>query len=127
MLGRIAGGTPVGLVAYRQGKPVGWISVAPKATFRGLGGPEPEPGETIWSLTCMFIPRKLRGAGHAHAFITAAVAHARAAGATTLEAYPVNPDSPSYRFMGFVAAFEKAGFTHVGAAGSRRHVMRLAL
>jgi hypothetical protein len=29
--------------------------------------------------------------------------------------------------MGFVAAFEKAGFTHVGAAGSRRHVMRLTL
>jgi len=46
-------------------------------------------------------------------------------GARVVEAYPVAPDSPSYRFMGFVPAFEKAGFREVGRAGSRRHVMRL--
>jgi hypothetical protein len=39
----------------------------------------------------------------------------------------VAPDSPSYRFMGFVGAFEAAGFTEIEMAGSRRHVMRLAL
>lgn len=127
ILGRIAAGTPVGLVACLEGEPTGWVSIAPKATFRGLGGPDPQPGENVWSLTCMFIPRKLRGQGYAHAFIAAARDHARNMGATALEAYPVDPDSPSYRHMGFVPAFEKAGFTHLGPAGTRRHVMRLPL
>jgi hypothetical protein len=43
------------------------------------------------------------------------------------EAYPVAPDSPSYRFMGFVPMFEKARFVEIGTAGTRRHVMRLSL
>ena len=59
--------------------------------------------------------------------IDAAVEHARARGASVIEAYPVEPDSPSYRFMGFVGAFQDAGFREVGRAGTRRHVMRLAL
>ena len=57
--------------------------------------------------------------------IQAAVAHARKRGATVVEAYPVAPDSPSYRFMGFVPVFTAAGFREVGRAGTRRHVMRL--
>jgi hypothetical protein len=44
-----------------------------------------------------------------------------------LEAYPVDPDSPSYRHMGFVPAFAAHGFEEIGMAGSRRHVMRLTL
>jgi hypothetical protein len=44
-----------------------------------------------------------------------------------VEAYPVAPDAPSYRFMGFVPVFEEAGFAEVGRAGTRRHVMRLSL
>ena len=93
MLGRIDAGTPVGLVGYLDGKPVAWVSVAPKDTFHGLGGPEPRDGEVVWSLTCMYVRRALRGAGHAHELIGAAAAHARARGATVLEAYPVDPDS----------------------------------
>ena len=127
MLGRIESAVPVGLLAYLAGEPAGWVSVAPKETFRGLGGPEPGPGESVWSLTCMFLRRNLRGQGLAHRFIAAAAGHAREQGGTVLEAYPVAPDAPSYRFMGFVPAFEAAGFTHVGMAGSRRHVMRLSL
>jgi predicted GNAT family acetyltransferase len=75
----------------------------------------------------MYIPRVLRGRGLAHALIAAAADYARREGATAVEAYPVDPESPSYRFMGFVSAFEAAGFTEVGMAGSRRHVMRLTL
>jgi len=53
--------------------------------------------------------------------------YAREHGATSLEAYPVDPDSPSYRFGGFVPFFLAAGFREVGRAGTRRHVMRLDL
>lgn len=59
--------------------------------------------------------------------IGAAVEHARTRGATVVEAYPVKPDSPSYRFMGFIPSFKTAGFREVGRAGTRRHVMRLLL
>ena len=59
--------------------------------------------------------------------IAGAVAHARENGATVVEAYPVDPDSPSYRFMGFVPVFAAAGFTDLGRPGKRRHVMRRVL
>jgi hypothetical protein len=48
-------------------------------------------------------------------------------GARVVEAYPVDPDSPSYRFMGFVSKFERAGFVETGRAGKRRHIMHLML
>jgi GNAT superfamily N-acetyltransferase len=125
---RVDQGVPVGLLAYaKDKKPVAWVSIAPKQSYRRLGGPEPEPGETISSLACMFARRTLRGQGIAHALIEAAIAEARRNGATMLEAYPVAPDAPSYRFMGFTPAFESAGFSFVGMAGTRRHIMRLTL
>ena len=123
----LADGVPVGLVGYLEEKPVEWVSIAPRDTYRRLGGPEAQPGDVVWSLACMFIPRRLRGQGLAHRLIGAAVAYAKAHGATIVEAYPVASDAPSYRFMGFVPAFEKAGFTEVAMAGKRRHVMRLGV
>lgn len=127
MKGRITGGTRVGLLGYDGGEPVAWVSIAPKETYRRLGGPKPEPGERVWSLVCMFLKRPYRGEGIAHELIAAAIAEARKRKATIVEAYPVDPDSPSYRFGGFVPAFEGAGFVHAGGAGTRRRVMRLAL
>lgn len=43
------------------------------------------------------------------------------------EAYPVDPDSPSYRFMGFVPTYEREGFHYAKDAGTRRHVMTCKL
>jgi predicted GNAT family acetyltransferase len=82
-----------------------------------------EPG-AVWSLVCFFVPRWLRGNGVTARLIEAAVDHARTRGTTVVEAYPVDPDSPSYRFMGLVPTFRAAGFREVGRAGRRRHVMR---
>jgi predicted GNAT family acetyltransferase len=73
----------------------------------------------------MYIPRRERGAGLAHQLIAGAIDEARRQGAKIVEAYPVDPDAPSFRHMGFVAAFDRAGFTHVGLLGRRRHVVRL--
>lgn len=52
---------------------------------------------------------------------------ARGAGASVLEACPVDPESPGYRFMSFVPVFAGAGFAEAGRIGARRHVMRLNL
>jgi len=127
MMQRIAAGVPIGLIAYDGDFPVGWVSVAPRETYRDLGGRPAVPGEVIWSIACFYVPRKLRGQGMVHRLIAGAVEHAQRQGATVVEAYPVDVDAPSYRFMGFVPVFLAAGFADKGMAGVRRHVMRLAL
>jgi GNAT superfamily N-acetyltransferase len=127
MLGRIAAGVPVGLLAYAGDEPLAWVSIAPRQTYRNLGGPPAGPGEVIWSLVCFFVPRRRRGEGLARRLLAAAVEHAAASGATVVEAYPVDADAPSYRFMGRVPMFAAAGFVEIGRAGTRRHVMRRTL
>lgn len=127
MARRIDAGVPVGLLGYLDGEPVAWCSIAPRETYRPLGGVDDAPGDRVWSIVCFFVKRELRGGGVTAQLIDAAVAHARKRGATVVEAYPVDPDSPSYRFMGFVSSFAAAGFGEAGRAGSRRYVMRLEL
>jgi GNAT superfamily N-acetyltransferase len=129
MESRVKSGTPVGLLAYMENLPVAWCSVAPRSTHRALGGPDDygDDDNAVWSLTCFLVAKEHRREGLSDVLIAAAIDHARAMGAKVLEAYPVNPDSPSYRYMGFVPQFEKHGFSKVGQAGKRRHVYRVIL
>ena len=126
---RVREGTPIGLLGYWRDRPVAWCSIAPRSTYRPLGGPPdpPEGGPVVWSLACMFVPRRFRHRGVMRRLIDAAVEHAAARGADVVEAYPVDPDAPSYRFMGFTPVFRALGFEEVGTAGYRRHVMRRAV
>jgi GNAT superfamily N-acetyltransferase len=126
---RVVAGVPAGILGYHHGVPVAWCSIAPRPTYRRLGGPEDfvENPDAVWSLVCLFIKREYRGQRVTDQLLQAAITHARQRGATTVEAYPVDPESPSYRFMGFVSTFKKAGFKKVGDVGTRRHVMRLNL
>ncbi len=126
MAKRIADGVPVGILGYLDDEPVAWCSIAPRSTYRKLVD-DNSSDEGIWSIACFFILRRLRGKGITQRLIAAAVKHAKSKGATVVEAYPVDPDSPSYRFMGYVSAFRTAGFHEVGRAGSRRHVFRLKI
>ncbi|WP_436303456.1 GNAT family N-acetyltransferase [Variovorax sp. LjRoot290] len=123
---RVCSGTPVGLLAYAGEEPVAWCSIAPRSTYRRLVGDQ-SADDGIWSIACFFVVRRLRGTGISRQLIAAAVRHARSHGAKMIEAYPVDADSPSYRFMGFVPVFAEAGFAEVGREGKRRHVMRLKL
>lgn len=124
---RVRVGVPVGLLGYLDREPVMWCSIAPRSTYRPLaGGSGPaDEGETVWSIVCFYVARPHRQQGAMARLIETAVAHARKRGATIVEAYPVDPGSPSYRFMGFTSTFKAAGFREVGRAGTRRHVMQL--
>lgn len=126
---RVADGVPVGILGYVDGQPVAWCSIAPRQTYRPLGGPDDfgnDPG-AVWSLVCFFVKREWRGRGAMEQLLAEAIREARRRRARIVEAYPVDPQSPSYRFMGFVDTFRKAGFKEIGRAGARRHVMRLVL
>ena len=120
---RVNSKTPVGLIGYLNKEPVAWCSVAPSTTHHRLRK-DVEPSESVWSITCFFIRREHRGQALMKTILQAAIRHAKKRGAKVLEGYPVDPESPSYRFMGFVPMFKEAGFREVARAGTRRHVVR---
>ncbi|WP_196259504.1 GNAT family N-acetyltransferase [Pelagibacterium limicola] len=124
---RVEKRVPIGLVGYLTGEPVAWCSLGPRESFMKLGNPQDGDDHGIWSVTCFFIRRDFRGRGLSAQMLAAAIAYARKRGAEMLEGYPVDPDSPSYRFMGFVSLFENRGFAPAGRAGTRKHIMQLAL
>lgn len=126
LLGLVQAEKPIGLVGYADGEPIAWCSLAPRPSFgKSLSGNDPEPG--LWSLTCFFIRADHRRQAGFAALVGAAESHARNMGATMLEAYPVDPDSPSYRFSGFLPKYEELGFHATARVGTRRHLVRKAL
>lgn len=122
---RVDDETPIGLLGYAGGEPIAWCSIAPRDTYQRLGGDEQL--EKVWSIACFFIKKEYRRQGLVDELIGHAKKYAKKKGAKFLEAYPVEPESPSYRFMGFIKTFEKAGFHFVKKAGTRRHVMTYEL
>jgi GNAT superfamily N-acetyltransferase len=125
-------GEPTGLLAYHDGKPVGWVALAPQSAYPRLLRSSTlglEPAGDIWSVTCFYIHRNHRRAGVARALLDAAVAEAARQGAATVEGYPVDTQGerrPSGDlFTGTVTLFASAGFTvHSRPTGGRRVVMR---
>src|SRR5687768_4535980 len=118
---RVFSGIPIGLLAYVDGEPIAWCSIAPRETHERLGGDESL--DKVWSVTCFFIKKEFRKKGLTDFLLEQAKNYAKKNGGKFIEAYPVEINAPSYRFMGFVNTFEKAGFTFIKKAGTRRHVM----
>ena len=120
-------GTPVGVLAYADGVPVGWCSVAPRETYAGLERYRALPridDEPVWSVVCFFIDARFRRQGLSGLLLRAAVDYARSQGAPIVEGYPVEPGPRSYTFMGSPGTFLRAGFQDVTPAGQTRRVMR---
>lgn len=115
--GRGPDDTALGLLAYRDGRPVGWVSLGPREDFerlthsRLLAAVDDRP---VWSIVCFVVSRNARGQGIAIRLLDAAIEYAHDRGATTLEAYPIDtgglhvPPGPVYK--GTLAMFERAGF-----------------
>jgi GNAT superfamily N-acetyltransferase len=120
---------PIGILAYHQGRPVGWCSIAPRETYTLL-----ERSTTLkrlddlptWSVVCFFIDPDQRGQGLPVKLLQAAVTYAISQGATIIEGYPVELDQ-SYRFMGSPSVFEQAGFHEVAKAKNGRPIVRFVV
>jgi GNAT superfamily N-acetyltransferase len=112
---------PIGILGYVEDEPIAWCSIAPRETHERLGGDETIAN--VWSLTCFYIKRQFRRKGLTKFLIESAIHYAKENNAEYVEAYPVEKNSPSYRYMGYVDTFEAAGFTFVKTAGTRRRVM----
>lgn len=116
---------PVGILCYENDSPIAWCSIAPRESYRELGGVKSITN--VWSLVCFFIKREYRGKGLINKLIRQAELHSKKNGAKYLEVYPVAKDSPSYRFMGFKDIFEELGYEFKQKASSRRNVMIKAI
>ena len=92
-----------------------------------LGGGTYPPGTNVWPIVCCFAQPEQRGRGIAARLLDAACREAASAGADVVEGYPVDPDSPSFQYMGRRKTFLAAGFEEIGPVGTRRHAMRLWL
>ncbi|CAM3821827.1 GNAT family N-acetyltransferase [Kibdelosporangium persicum] len=115
----VRSGGQAGVLAYQDGKPVGWCSVAPRTVYKrvfrtkGLEPADPEDAG-VWSVVCVYVKKESRGAGVAGNLLEAAVKHARAQGATVIEGYPIagtNPKKKSVLSAGTIDLFTKAGFS----------------
>jgi GNAT superfamily N-acetyltransferase len=128
-----------GLVAYRDGRAIGWVSLGPREDYARLAASKilaPVDDTPVWSIVCFVVSRRARAQGVATALLAAAIAYAREHGATTLEAYPVDtaggrvPVASAYH--GPLPMFERAGFRVVerrrwNATSPVRPIVRLWL
>jgi len=133
-------GRAPGLVAYRDGEAVGWVSVGPREDYERLLHSKvlaPVDDRPVWSIVCFVVGRAARGQGVAATLLEAAIDYARDHGATMLEAYPVEVPSgqrihAGEVYKGTLSMYERAGFKvvdrrHSNASTPVRPIVRRAL
>lgn len=129
-----------GVVAYRDGEPVGWVAVEPRPAFVRLrktrvpwsGRDEDRADEGVWAIACFVVRKGHRRQGVSRALVVGAVEHARRNGARAVEGYPMQfapgkDDVWGELFVGARSTFADAGFHEVTHPTARRYVMRLDL
>jgi GNAT superfamily N-acetyltransferase len=116
---------PVGLLCYDNSEAIAWCSIAPRESYRELSGDNSLTH--VWSLVCFFIKKEYRQKGITKELVKQALKYAKDNGAKYVEAYPVDLESPSYRFMGFKPTFDKVGFAFKHKIGQRRYIMSYTL
>lgn len=128
----VGDGRRPGLLAYRDGRPVGWVAVAPRAEHHRLTSPRarayrPLDDTPTWVVTCFYVAAGQRKTGVATRLLDAAVEFAAANGATVVEGYPVDdagPQTDSHAFTGTLPMFARAGFVEVQRSYGRPLVRR---
>lgn len=130
----IASGRRTGILAYRDGEPVGWCSIGPREDFPLLETSDllaRVDDRAVWSITCLFVARRARRQGVSVPLIQGAVAYAAGNHADIVEAYPVvplkDPMPVAAAMTGIYSAFKKAGFTEVLRRVDIRPIMRFEI
>ena len=125
-----AGQVP-GILAYAEGEPIGWCSVAPREDFPVLDRSrifKRVDDQPVWSVVCFFIARPFRRKGVTVKLLLAAVEYAKRHGAKIVEGYPVEPKKDTIAdtsaYTGLVSAFRQAGFVPALRRSETRPIMR---
>jgi len=129
----VRAGDPPGLLAYEDGRAVGWVAVAPRLAYKRFERSrilQPVDEKPTWSVPCFFIDRSRRGRGLTTALLRAACIYAASRGAERIEGYPLEPAKPmpaAFAWHGLASAFRAAGFHEVARRSPTRPIMRREL
>ena len=120
-----------GIIAYIQGRPVAWCSVAPREQYPVLGRSrilKPVDETPVWSVVCFFVDKSHRNRGMILRLLRAAIEYVKQQGGKVVEGYPVDPKKkrmpPAFVWTGLVSAFKKAGFVECIRRSETRPIMR---
>lgn len=120
-----------GLLAFTNGQPIAWCSVAPRETYPVLERSrilKRIDNKAVWSVVCFFVAKPFRHKGVTLKLLKAAVKYAKECNAKIVEGYPVEPKKTSmpdvFAFTGLAATFHKAGFVEVLRRSETRPIMR---
>ena len=127
-----------GLLAYLDGEPVGWCSLAPRSDYGFLRQPtwkgrdEDKADASVWAVTCFVTRAGFRRQGVSRALVGGTVDLAGNGGARAVEAYPMKPaaghDVPwGEMHVGKLSTFLDAGFRIVRVPSLRRAIVRFDL
>jgi GNAT superfamily N-acetyltransferase len=123
-------GTAPAVLAYLDGRAVGWCRLGPRASFERLAHSRtlaPVDDLPVWSVVCFYVHPDAKRQRVASTLLDAAVRLARERGAPALEAYAARPQHPNIdSYTGYAPMFLAAGFEHV-RDGGRRAIVRKRL
>ena len=126
-------GVMPGLLGYRDGRAIGWVSLGPREDYARLKRSpvmKPVDDKPVWSIICFVVDPTERGRGVAEAMLQGAIAWARRQGVELLEAYPCEKAaraSDDSMWFGAKSMFDRAGFVEVARRKPMRPVMRRKL
>ncbi len=122
-----------GLLGYRDGAPIGWISLGPREQYAKLARSpvmKPVDDKPVWSVVCFYTAKAARGQHVAETMLDAGIDYARSQGARIIEAYPVdkpNRGSDDSMWFGAKRMYDRAGFVEVARRKPTRVVVRKTL
>ena len=126
----VDGGHTPGILAYQDGRPIGWCSTAPRESFARLERSnvlKPVDEQPVWSVVCFFVAKEHRRNGLSVKLLKAAIDFVRERGGRVVEGYPVDPkkkQADAFVWPGLASAFVKAGFKEVERRSETRPIMR---
>lgn len=126
---------PGGMLAYVDGKPIGWCAMGPRSRYpRAARSPimakrDPAEDDAVWLVPCFFVRTGFRRAGATRQLLTAVVEQARQFGATAIEGFPLSGAGPhnSNRYLGTEPLFAACGFSPIARPSLTRVIMRREL
>ena len=123
-----------GILAYTNGQPIAWCSVAQRRTYPVLERSrilKRIDDETVWSVVCFFVAKSFRRKRVTVKLLRAAIKYVSEQGGKIVEGYPMEPRKSqmpnAFAWTGLVSAFRKTGFVEVLRRSPTRPIMRYTL
>jgi GNAT superfamily N-acetyltransferase len=126
---------PVGVLAYLDGDPVGWLAAGPRSRYvRAVRTPtmksiDQSENDDVWLAPCFLVRADMRGKGLTRKLLEGAIELARKANATAIEGFPKTGTkrTSADAQVGTEHLFASLGFRPISRPSSNRVLMRLDL